>query len=218
MTLPINPVPPNLPIAPKDYEGRFQDQFSNVLRLYFNRLKNFLDVFVSGDYGSSVIFPYGAFQCNTTQTVPAAATPTRVAFDVTDYANETYFVVGDGIHFNVDGLYNIQFSCQLTNDHVQNHDVDVWFRKNGSTSAYDVPNTASVSTVPSLHGGQPGYRIIAANFFMELKAGDFVEMWWAASSTDVKLNHLPAITSPFTSPASPAVVLTATFVSALPSA
>ena len=33
-----NAVPPNLPIAPAQYEQRFQDQFSNVLRLYFNQL------------------------------------------------------------------------------------------------------------------------------------------------------------------------------------
>jgi hypothetical protein len=33
-----NAVPPNLPTAPTQYEQRFQDQFSNVLRLYFNQL------------------------------------------------------------------------------------------------------------------------------------------------------------------------------------
>ena len=32
------PPPPNLPLAPVDYESRYQEQFNNVLRLYFNRL------------------------------------------------------------------------------------------------------------------------------------------------------------------------------------
>ena len=30
--------PPNLPLAPGDYDSRYQEQFNNVLRLYFNRL------------------------------------------------------------------------------------------------------------------------------------------------------------------------------------
>ncbi|NBX49890.1 hypothetical protein EBT25_08100 [bacterium] len=33
---------PNLPIAPEQWDRRFQDQYSNVLRLYFNRLDNFI--------------------------------------------------------------------------------------------------------------------------------------------------------------------------------
>jgi hypothetical protein len=34
--------PPNLPLAPQQWDARYQDQFANVLRLYFNRLDNFL--------------------------------------------------------------------------------------------------------------------------------------------------------------------------------
>ena len=30
--------PPNLPLAPGQYDSRYQEQFNNVLRLYFNRL------------------------------------------------------------------------------------------------------------------------------------------------------------------------------------
>lgn len=32
-----NVTPPNLPLAPVEYERRYQDQLNNVLRLYFNR-------------------------------------------------------------------------------------------------------------------------------------------------------------------------------------
>jgi hypothetical protein len=34
--------PPNLPLAPNAYEPRYQEQFNNVLRLYFNRLDSLL--------------------------------------------------------------------------------------------------------------------------------------------------------------------------------
>jgi len=34
--------PPNLPLAPGNYDSRYQEQFNNVLRLYFNRLDSIL--------------------------------------------------------------------------------------------------------------------------------------------------------------------------------
>ena len=34
--------PPNLPNAPQLYDPRFQEQFNNILRLYFNQLNNIL--------------------------------------------------------------------------------------------------------------------------------------------------------------------------------
>jgi hypothetical protein len=36
----LNTAPPNLPLAPNEYERRYQDQLNNVLRLYFNQLAN----------------------------------------------------------------------------------------------------------------------------------------------------------------------------------
>jgi hypothetical protein len=36
----IDVTPPNLPIAPTEYDRRYQDQLNNVLRLYFNQLSN----------------------------------------------------------------------------------------------------------------------------------------------------------------------------------
>jgi hypothetical protein len=35
---PISPAVPNLPLGTDQYERRYQDQFSNVLRLYFNQI------------------------------------------------------------------------------------------------------------------------------------------------------------------------------------
>lgn len=35
-----NIVAPNLPVAPVDYQQRYQDQLNNVMRLYFNQVDN----------------------------------------------------------------------------------------------------------------------------------------------------------------------------------
>jgi hypothetical protein len=36
----LNATPPNLPLAPDQYERRYQDQLNNILRLFFNQLSN----------------------------------------------------------------------------------------------------------------------------------------------------------------------------------
>lgn len=41
------PPPPNLPLAPGGYDSRYQEQFNNVLRLYFNRLTALLGQIVT---------------------------------------------------------------------------------------------------------------------------------------------------------------------------
>jgi hypothetical protein len=33
-----NTTPPNLPLAPEEYQRQYQDQLNNVMRLYFNQL------------------------------------------------------------------------------------------------------------------------------------------------------------------------------------
>ena len=45
----LNATPPNLPLAPNEYERRYQDQINNLLRLYFNQLSN------PGDIGGSTL-------------------------------------------------------------------------------------------------------------------------------------------------------------------
>jgi hypothetical protein len=36
----LNVTPPNLPLAPNEYESRYFSQLNNILRLYFNQLSN----------------------------------------------------------------------------------------------------------------------------------------------------------------------------------
>jgi hypothetical protein len=43
----VVPPPPNLPLAPGGYDSRYQEQFNNVLRLYFNRLTALLGQIVT---------------------------------------------------------------------------------------------------------------------------------------------------------------------------
>lgn len=208
----IPPKSPRLPAAPKDVDARFMDNLTDVLRLYFNRLENGLQALFGPRGGQYINNPYGAYQSNTTQTVATINTPTLIYLEVTDYENGTYRTAGDGIHLEQSGIYNVQFSSQVTNADTQPHDAAIWIRKNG----VDYPYSNSVFSITGTHGGQPGYAVVAANFFMNLVAGDYIELWWSTNSLQVTLNTLPPITTPFVTPGAPAVVCTLSFVSSPP--
>jgi hypothetical protein len=45
----INATPPNLPLAPDEYDRRYQDQLNNILRLFFSQLSN------PGDMGGATL-------------------------------------------------------------------------------------------------------------------------------------------------------------------
>ena len=56
------PAPPNLPIAPVDYQQQYQDQIANVLRLYFTQLNNFSQSLATPDYGTTLQRPVNKLQ------------------------------------------------------------------------------------------------------------------------------------------------------------
>jgi len=115
------------------------------------------------------------------------------------------------IVFGYKGLYNVQFSVQVTNSDSQIHDIDIWYRKNGT----DIANTNSRWSVPNSHGGTDGHLIAFMNYFVDVEPLDYVEIMWHVTDSAVKLEQLPAGTSP-TRPATPSVICTVNFVTNLP--
>lgn len=114
------------------------------------------------------------------------------------------------------GLYDLQFSAQFVNTTNDVQEIDIWFRINGT----DVPNSNSQFGIKARKSSGAASRLIAAmNFFLELQAGDDVEIMWHVSDSGVYLEHFPAVTASGTTPAIPAtpsVIATLTFVSNLP--
>lgn len=111
--------------------------------------------------------------------------------------------------FDYAGIFNIQISAQLLNFTTSDDNVTMWFTLNGR----DIPNTASIEQVGSKHGGGPGATIMAYNIFQEVEPGDYIELKWTTNSGNIVVATYPAGTSPV-HPVSPALILTAAFVSA----
>ena len=113
------------------------------------------------------------------------------------------------IYVDTAGAYNIQFSLQLSNsDTSSEYETDVWLKYNGA----DLPNSNSVVTVPKKHSGLNGQIIIALNYFLEMKDGDYFELAWHTNGTTVFIETIPAGTTP-TRPAAPSAILTVNYVS-----
>lgn len=75
----LNTVAPRLPAATVEWDHRFMEQYSNVLRLYFNQLDGLLAAILSGSGGAYLQFPYGAFHQNGSTTLSANMTNVSTA-------------------------------------------------------------------------------------------------------------------------------------------
>lgn len=211
MTLLSKVVPPNLPVAQDDYTRLYQEQLNNALRLYFTLLNGDVNNLIGTIGGRYLQFPYAAIQRTTDKTF-TINTPTQITFDQNDYLSGCANSGLDGISVEFEGIYNYQFSVQLKNTDTQIHSAWIWLRKNG----VDLAGTGSKFDVTSSHGGTPGFVIAACNFYVELAAGDTIEMWAAVDDVAVTFDATGASTSPFAMPAIPSVVATLSFVSTPP--
>jgi hypothetical protein len=206
----INPAVPSLPLGTKEYEQRYQDQFTNVLRLYFNQLRNALSELLSNIGGRYIAFPYGAFSDFTSQTT-TVNTATLMALNTTDYKNGVS-ISSSKIIVDYAGIYNLQFSAQLQNLDNAPQDVFIWLKQNGTDI---VGSTGKVGMPARKSAGVPFHDIKGWNYFLSMNAGDYVEIYWSTTNASVTIETYAASGTP-TKPSTASVVATLSFVSALP--
>ena len=151
--------------------------------------------------------PYGAFQDSTDQVAANTTTAYPMTLNTTDYSSGVYLSNGSRINVRNYGVYNLQFSTQFVNTDSQIHDIDIWFRKNGT----NIASSNSRYSVPNSHGGVDGHLIAALNYFIEMNANDYMEIMWATDDTAVSIQQLPTRSSPDT-PATPSVIATMQYI------
>ena len=201
--------PPNLPIAPTEYQPRYSDQLNNILRLYFNQLAANLQTVLGTDGGQYLQFPYGSFYDTTDQTAASTSTAYAITLNTTDLSTGVSVQSSSQITVAQDGVYNVQFSAQLSNADNAPQDIDIWFRKNGT----DIDNSNTRFGMEKTKGvSDPYHTVGTVNLLISLDAGDYVQLMWRTSDTDARIEAYAAGTSP-TRPAIPSVIVTVTFVS-----
>jgi hypothetical protein len=204
-------VQPRLPAAPIEYSAEFIEQYSNILRLYFNQLDNLTGVLLGEGGGRFIRFPYGAFSSDQDQTT-TANTATLMTLNTTDFSNQVSISSSKITVVNA-GIYNLQFSAQFQNTDNQIQDISIWLRQNGT----DIPGSTGFVSIParkSAAAGEEAHEIIGWNYYLQMQANDYVEIWWSATLASVTIQQYPTSTGPVR-PSTQSVVATLSFVSAL---
>ena len=204
-------VQPRLPAAPMEYSAEFIEQYSNILRLYFNQLDNLTGVVLGEAGGRFIRFPYGAFSSDQDQTT-TANTATLMTLNTTDFSNQVSISSSKITVVNA-GIYNLQFSAQFQNTDNQIQDISIWLRQNGT----DIPGSTGFVSIParkSASAGEEAHEIVGWNYYLQMQANDYVEIWWSATLASVTIQNYPTSTGPVR-PSTQSVVATLSFVSAL---
>jgi hypothetical protein len=212
---------PALPLPPIEYEQAQQNQFQNALRLYFNRLDNFLSE-LSGNQGGGLIgFPYIAASDSTDQLATASNTPTVIAWNTLEGGNGFTLNAPGSATALVSGVYKITYSLQFVNTDNAAHDATVWLKINNA----DVPRSSTVFSIPARKSaGVFSFVCAYSEVVFTLNADDEMELYWATNqaydtspATDgVYMEALAAQTVPYIRPAVPSAIGSITFVSAIP--
>ena len=158
---------------------------------------------------ANTALPYGAWQDDTTQSAASTTSAYAITLNTTDYAEGITIQSGSQLKVLYSGIYNLQFSFQLSNLANSTENVDVWFRINGT----DVPKSnSSFGLAPRKTSTDP-YNVIAAlNYFASLTANDYIQIMWHTSNTNVTIKANGTQTSP-TRPSTPSAIVTMQYVS-----
>lgn len=187
-------VPPNFPVASKEYSAAWQDQFINMLRLYLNNSANAIN--------APKVF--GSYYDTTTQTNALGTNLMTYNTTVVNY-NTKIGSPTSRVFVSETGIYNIQFSAQLDKTGGGADPVYIWLRLNG----VDVPNSASKVVV----SGPNDEKIAAWNFVVQLQANDYIELAWSSSDATMHIEAIAASTVAPVHPLVPSIILTVTWVS-----
>ena len=225
---------PALPLPPPQYDVRQQNELLRALRLYFNRLDSLspnesqsyrADSFIGGTFkgtgiegtsisgfGNGLEFPYAMLMSDADQTNAGTTSENLVTYNQIVLSNGVRVLNNSQIHFAYPGQYLITFRLQVTNNNAQIKEFEVWAKNTGvnyplSNTRFDVPAKKGVSSL--------GHVVPAITGIFTVTDNEYLEIAWWGESTDVYLQHYAAGTNP-TRPEIPSVILTVSWVSALP--
>ena len=156
--------------------------------------------------------PYGAFSDYTNHTIASTTTAYPLTFNTTDSSNGCYIgTPASRLYVRNTGIYNFQWSGQLSSLDNAPQDAFVWIRINGTDA---VGSTGLIGMPARKNPSDPFHAIYGWNFLLTLNAGDYIELVWSATSTALSIDTYAAGTSP-TKPSTASLVGTLQYVSSV---
>lgn len=200
---------PALPLAGQGFVQTDEQQFRNILRIYFNQLDNAFATLLDTAGGKFINFPYGAFSSSTTQST-TANTATLLTLNTTDFSNQVS-ISSSKITVSNSGIYNLQFSVQVQNLDNAPQDMYIWLRQNGT----DITGSTGVIGMPARKTpADPFHDIKGWNYFLSMNENDYVEIYWSTTNALVTIPYYAASGTPI-KPSTQSVVATMSFVSSI---
>jgi hypothetical protein len=142
---------------------------------------------------------YGSFYDTTTQTNSNVGNAIPVSYNTVNI-NNGVTIAGAGntqITIAETGIYNIQFSLQVTKTDAGADSVYVWLDKNGNSVANSATNLYLV--------GSNAAEVAAWNFVVSAAANDYYRLMWMSTDGNVEIS---AVAAGAVVPAIPSVILT----------
>ena len=158
---------------------------------------------IDGAGGGGAAGYYAQYQDDISQPLGAVNVGQPVKFRTMDLSNGVTVNNDTEITIANTGVYNLQFSFQFQNSDTQEHDVTIWLRQNG----VDVDGSAGFVAVVAKHGAIPGHCIPSWNYLLKAVGGDYFELYWSSTSTQVTMEYYPAGSPP---PATASAIFTVT--------
>jgi len=205
MTFIRPPKAPALPLATAGYTASYQAVLNNVLRLYFNQLDGVNSAILGPAGGRHIDCPNGLFFSTSVQTLSNPDEAKAISFDQPYLVNGVRVIDDNKVQTDVGGVFNFQFSGQLTSTNSSSKTAYFWIKRNTDAIGY--------STHAYTISGSGTQLEVSWNFNIDMNVGDTLTMEWAASDTAVSL---AATTPTAPHPGIPSAVLAVNFVAPLP--
>ena len=158
--------------------------------------------------GGTVAY-FGGFYSDTTQSIVTNLTPQVVTFSGSYPTPFGISTNGQRITFAHAGTYMFNFVVQVANLSNDIQTAQFWIRYNGTDWADS--NTQSQLKARK-NPGVPSEQLATMSMVgTAANDGDYIELWWYATSTDVSILATPASTTPV-APTTPSVIATITQV------
>jgi hypothetical protein len=233
---------PALPLPPQDYNRQQFDELVRALRVYFNlidsltpqqaqsyRADNFFGGIFTGDslsaaninggvingFNRGIEAPYAMLMSDQDQSSAGVTSENLISYNTPIFQYGIRVENNTRIKFDYPGQYLIIVNCQFTNRSDIEAEFELWAKDQGvnyplSNTRFDIPARKSVSIYSHV------VAVINGIFTINNPDTEYLEIAWWSDNADVYLEHYAAGTNP-TRPEIPSVILTANFVSALPS-
>ena len=225
---------PALPVPPREYSPQQQSELVRTLRLYFNLVDSLTpqqaesytaDAFIGGSFegnkiqggtlagfGQGLEVPHALLMSDEDQDSNGITLENIVTINRVIFSDGINVEDGSKIVFAYPGQYLITARFQFANRGNAAQEFEIWAKNTGvnyplSNTRFDIPARKSASI----------YSHVTANIsgIFTVTSGEYLEFAWWSDGADMYIEHYAAGTSP-TRPEIASVIVTATFVSALP--